>query len=67
MTNTQNITKGDRVANVFGFLGTVLEIFPNSDRDGGDIALVEFDEEKRGRIVGKQWHCGVSNLTKESI
>ena len=61
--NNNDITTGTRVQNNFGFFGTVLAVFPDNEDHKLDIALVDFDEEKRGRVVGKQWHCGVTNLT----
>jgi hypothetical protein len=48
----------DRVSNVHGFLGTVLKVFPDEG-----IVLVRFDEEKRGKIVGRDWHCHAETLT----
>lgn len=48
----------DRVRNGFGFTGTVLALYPDEG-----IALVRFDEEQRGPIVGRDWHCKIANLT----
>lgn len=49
----------DRVRNIFGFTGTVITLYPEEG-----LAQVRFDEERRGRVVGRDWHCNIADLTE---
>ncbi|MCV6991882.1 hypothetical protein H7I87_03025 [Mycobacterium timonense] len=55
-----DIKPGDRIRNIYGFAGTVLQVYTDEG-----LAHIRYDDEQRGRIVGRDWHSKISELEPE--